>query len=95
MLYMPKLGINILSTNCLVDIISIFYNNKAYIYTKDIYNNKNIYTISYRNGLYSISNIDIATRNISSRTTIFTAIKQNSLYKTNINILTPKGLERN
>jgi hypothetical protein len=54
-----------------------------------------IYTISYRNGLYSISNIDIATRNISSRTTIFTAIRQNSLYKTNIDILTLKGLERN
>jgi hypothetical protein len=92
-LYMPELGINILSTNCLVDMISTFYKDKAYIYIKDIYN-KDIYNISYRNGLYNIANIANNT-SISSRITIFTAIKQNGLYKTNIDILSPKGIERN
>jgi hypothetical protein len=93
---MLELGINILSTNCLVDMISTFYKDKAYIYIKDIYN-KDIYNISYRNGLYNIANIANIANNtsISSRITIFTAIKQNGLYKTNINILSPKGIERN
>ena len=81
-LYMPELGINILSTNCLEDMVSTFYKDRAYIYTKDIYTNRDIYSIS-------------PTSNISSRTTIFTAIKQAGLYKANLDILCPKGLERN
>jgi hypothetical protein len=81
-LYIPKLGINILSINCLDNIVSTFHQDRVYIYTKDIYTNKDIYSIS-------------PTSNISSRTTIFTANKQAGLYKANLNILCPKGLERN
>ena len=79
---MPELGINILSINYLEDIVSIFHRDKVYIYTKDIYSNKDIYNIS-------------PTSNISSRTTIFTANKQAGLYRANLDILYPKGLERN
>ncbi len=81
-LYIPKLGINILSTNYLEDIVSTFYKDRVYIYTKDIYTNRDIYSIS-------------PTSNISSRTTIFTTTKQAGLYKANLDILYPKGLERN
>ena len=79
---MPELGINILSINCLEDMVSTFHKDKVYIYTKDIYSNKDIYNIS-------------PTSNISSRTTIFTANKQAGLYRANLDILCPKGLERN
>jgi hypothetical protein len=59
---MPKLGINILSTNCLEDMVSTFYKDKVYIHTEDIYTNKDIYNIS-------------PTSTISNRTTILTANK--------------------
>lgn len=100
-LYIPQLGINILSTNPLSDMISTFYKDRAYIYTKDIYNNPNIYKPNQL-GLSSLSSLSSLSRanspnlsTISSRIAIFTATKQDRLYKTKTDILYPKGLERN
>ena len=80
---MLELGINILSTNRLKDIISTFYKDKAYLYTNNIYKNLDIYR---PNNLPIINN---------NRTIILTTIKYNSLYKAKLDILYPKGLERN
>ena len=67
-LYMPELGINILSTHRLGDMVSTFYKDRAYIYTKDIYTNPSI----YRPKDLNLSNLSTRT---TSRTTIFTATK--------------------
>ena len=84
---MPELGINILSTYRLGDMVSTFYKDRAYIYTKDIYTNPSIYRPK------DLNLSDLPTRT-TSRTTIFTATKQDSLYKTKVDVLCPKGLER-
>ena len=50
MLYIPELGINILSTNRLKG-ISIFFKNSIYIYIY-IYNNKKLIIKGYKDTLY-------------------------------------------